>query len=97
MVPPKNITEWLKKYLVYHQYKNNLHLKIRQSVSFLIHILQGSARPLSIIAICPVLKSIDSSVEQVSNIIKKLDPNKAHPHDKISIRHVKYKLYISVR
>ena len=31
-----------------------------------------------------VLTSIDFSVEQVSNIIKKLDPNKAHGHDKIS-------------
>ena len=32
-----------------------------------------------------ILMSIDFSVEQVSNIIKKLDPNKAHGHDKISI------------
>ena len=33
--------------------------------------------------------SIDISIEQVSNIIKKLDPNKAHGHDKISIRMLK--------
>ena len=32
-----------------------------------------------------VLTSIDFSIEQVSNIIKKLDPNKVHGHDKISI------------
>ena len=36
-----------------------------------------------------VLTSIDFSVEQVSNIIKKLDPNKAHGHDKISQRMLK--------
>ena len=40
----------------------------------------------------PRLKSIGSSVERVSNSIKKSDPNKAHPHYKISIRYVKYKL-----
>ena len=32
-----------------------------------------------------VLTSVDFSVEQVSNIFKKLDPNKAHGHHKISI------------
>ena len=36
-----------------------------------------------------VLTSIDFSVEQVNNIIKKLDPNKAHGHDKISKRTLK--------
>ena len=36
-----------------------------------------------------VLRSIDFSVEQVSNIIKKLDPNKAHGHGKINIRMLK--------
>ena len=36
-----------------------------------------------------VLTSIDFSVEHFSNIIKKLDPNKAHGHDKISIRLLK--------
>ena len=36
-----------------------------------------------------VLTSIDFSVEQISNIIKKLDPNKAHGHDKISIHMLK--------
>ena len=36
-----------------------------------------------------VLTSIDFSVEQVNNIIKKLDPNKVHGHDKISIRLLK--------
>ena len=33
----------------------------------------------------PILTSINFPVEQVNNIIKKLDPNKAHEHDKISI------------
>ena len=43
-----------KKYLVYHHYTitTNLNLKLRQSVVFLIRILQDSARTLSIIASC---------------------------------------------
>ena len=64
----------------------------------LIQILQDSSRPLSIIASCqqdlqliPILFFTDSdfSVEQISNIIKKLDPNKAHGHAKISKRMLK--------
>ena len=43
-----------KKYLVYHHYTiiTNLYLKLRQSMSFLIRILQNSTRPLSITASC---------------------------------------------
>ena len=43
-----------KKYLVYHQHTiiTNLYLKLRESVSFLIHVFQGSPGPLSIIASC---------------------------------------------
>ena len=43
-----------KKYLAYHHYTitTNLYLKVRHSLSFLICILQDSARPLSIIASC---------------------------------------------
>ena len=33
----------------------------------------------------PVLTSIDFFVQQVSNIVKKLDPNKAYGHEKINI------------
>ena len=36
-----------------------------------------------------IVTLIDFSVEQVSNIIKKLDPNRAHGHNKISIRMLK--------
>ena len=76
-----------KKYLAYHQYTitTNLYLKVRHSVSFLICILKDSAHPLIIASCQQDLTSIDSSVEQISNIIKKPDPNKAHGHDKISI------------
>ena len=47
----KTLLNGKKKYLVYHQYTivTNLYLKLRQSVTLLIHILQDSARPLSII------------------------------------------------
>ena len=64
--------------------------------------MQCSARPLSIIASCQqdlqliksVLTSIDISVKKVNDIIKKLDPNKAHVHDKISIRMLKLCRYL---
>ena len=88
----------VKKYLAYHQYTlmKNLYPNLRQSVGSLIHILEIGARPLPIVASFQqhlqligesVLTSIDFFVEQVSNIIKKLDPNKAH--DKTSLGRLK--------
>ena len=74
--------------LLYHQYTiiTNLHLKLRQSLSFLIQILQDSARPLSIIAIFPILTSIEFfwTTNSINNF-NKWDPNKAHRRDKVSI------------
>ena len=74
----------VKKYLLYHQYTiiTNLYLKLSRSVSFLIHILQVSARPLSIIASCQQDLQLDFSNEEINNMIKKLDPNKPHGHEK---------------
>ena len=74
----------------------NLYPNLRQSVGSLIHILEIGARPLPIVASFQqhlqligesVLTSVDFFVEQVSNIIKKLDPNKAH--DKASLGRLK--------
>ena len=42
-----------------------------------------------------VLTSLDFTVEQISNIIKKLDRNKTHTHKKISIRMLK--LYVLIK
>ena len=49
----------------------------------LVNNSQLSARFTSHIG--SVLTSINFSVKQISNIIKKLGPNKAHGHEKISI------------
>ena len=72
-------------------------MKLRQSVSFslIIHILHGSACLLSNNIWLParftapdesILRSTNFSVEQVSNIIKKLDPSKTHGYGKISMQ-----------
>ena len=100
MVPFKDITEWLKKYLVYHQYTiiTNLYLKLRRKCEVFSSyfarqcplFVNNSQLPTRFTTHSEsVLTSVDFFVEQVINIIKKQDPRKAHGHDKISIAMLK--------
>ena len=84
----------VKKYLAYLPFNimTNLYLTLKRNAISLIYILRNSARLVkkrklpSVVTVHTesLLKSFHFSADSVVDIIKKLDPSKAHGHDMVA-------------